>query len=348
VTTIANDNGAEPAKMSARPQRMEAFTFGDPEPVLGNRRELLDMIECANNGQYWEPPLPLSGLARAYNASPHHSSAIQLKRNMLVSSFVPSAILSRAAFRALVQDYLVLGNGYLEVRQNRLGGVLRLDHALGKYVRRGLQDGQFYFLEQGVQPVEFDTQVIQVMQPDLNQEYYGIPEYISALQSAFLNEAATLFRRKYYDNGSHAGYILHAKGSFTNIDTESLKEALKRSKGPGNFRSLFVQTPDGKDNEIKIIPIAQLGASDEFLGIKGTSRDDILAAHRTPPQILGIVPAQGSSGFGNPLQAVDMFAELEIVPLQAAMLDINERLGREVIKFTPRVPLAAPAGAAAK
>lgn len=67
----------------------------------------------------------------------------------------------------------------------------------------------------------------------------------------------------------------------------------------------------------------------------------MLAAHRTPPQVLGIVPAQGSSGFGNPLQAVDMFFQLEIVPLQVRLLQINELTGREVIRFRERKPMGA-------
>jgi capsid portal protein len=32
----------------------------------------------------------------------------------------------------------------------------------------------------------------------------SLPEWITSLQSALLNESATLFRRKYYNNGSHA------------------------------------------------------------------------------------------------------------------------------------------------
>lgn len=46
------------------------------------------------------------------------------------------------------------------------------------------------------------------MELDLNQEIYGLPEYLSAIPSALLNEPATLFRRKYYMNGSHAGFIM--------------------------------------------------------------------------------------------------------------------------------------------
>ena len=31
---------------------------------------------------------------------------------------------------------------------------------------------------------------------------------VAALNSAWLNESATLYRRRYYSNGSHAGFIL--------------------------------------------------------------------------------------------------------------------------------------------
>ena len=66
---VANDNGGA----------IQTFSFGDPEPALGGR-QLIDMLECWHNGRWYEPPLPLDGLARAFRVSPHHSSAIMLKR----------------------------------------------------------------------------------------------------------------------------------------------------------------------------------------------------------------------------------------------------------------------------
>lgn len=222
--------------------------------------------------------------------------------------------------------------------------MLRYDHAIAKYTRRGVEEGRFFYVPGDRNETEFSPgSVCQVRQPDVNQEIYGVPEYLSALQSALLNEAATLFRRRYYLNGSHAGYILYATGEIDQNDTEALKGALKASRGPGNFRNLFVHAPNGKEGSLKILPIAEVGAKDEFLGIKNATRDDVLAAHRTPPQVLGIVPAQGSSGFGNPLQAVDMFFQLEIVPLQVRLLQINELTGREVIRFRERQPMASAA-----
>lgn len=47
------------------------------------------------------------------------------------------------------------------------------------------------------------------MEPDLDQEIYSLPEYLSAFSSALLNESATLFRHKYYINGSHVGFIMY-------------------------------------------------------------------------------------------------------------------------------------------
>lgn len=46
---------------------------------------------------------------------------------------------------------------------------------------------------------------------------------------------------------------------------------------------MIVHAPDGKENGIKLLPIAEVGAKDEFLGIKNMTRDDVLAAHRVPP-----------------------------------------------------------------
>lgn len=330
------------ANGAASSHSIETFSFGDPEPVL-DRRQILDMIECWHNNRWYEPPVELEGLARAYRASPHHSSAILLKRNLLVSSFQPSTYLGRKAFGALVQDYLVFGMCYPQRRKNRLGGLLRVDHILAKYARRGLKPGQFWFvpgyrLETELEP----DSVLQIAQQDVNQEIYGLPEYLSALQSALLNEAATLFRRKYYKNGSHAGYILHAIGDFEEGAVDNIREALKQSKGPGNFRNLFVHQPNGKENGIKLIPIAEVAAKDEFLGIKNTTRDDVLAAHRVPPQLLGIVPVN-AGGFGSITDAAATFFELEIEPLQAVFLEINDWLGVEAVRFKAREKAAAAA-----
>jgi DNA polymerase-3 subunit beta len=62
-----------------------------------------------------------------------------------------------------------------------------------------------------------------LQQPDVAQEIYGLPEWLSALQSALLNENATLFRRRYYLNG--AQFVLRAD-SMTFVATDGHRLAL--------------------------------------------------------------------------------------------------------------------------
>ena len=109
--------------------------FGDPEPVLNKRAGIMDLLQSRFNGRWYEPPIPMDGLSRAFRASPHHSSAILLKRDMLLADFLPSKLMSRAGFSGLVLDYLVFGNGYLQELPNRFGAPARYERTLAKYVR---------------------------------------------------------------------------------------------------------------------------------------------------------------------------------------------------------------------
>jgi PBSX family phage portal protein len=326
------------AVQAAAPQKTQVFSFGDPEPVL-NRRVLLDHLECRDNGRWYYPPLSLEGLARAFYASPHHASAIQLKRNLIVGAFKATKYLDRVSFKALVQDYLVFGNCYVESIENMLGKPLRLEHLLAKYTRRGIKPGEWWLEKSTYDVDQLRTgSVFQLRQPDVNQEIYGLPEYLAALNASLLNEAATLFRRKYYENGSHAGFILYATGEFAEGDIEAVKDALRKSKGPGNFRNLVIHAPNGKVDGIKLLPVAEVAAKDEFLGIKNTTRDDILAAHRVPPQLLGIVPTN-AGGFGKVSEAAPIFFEMEIEPIMREFDALNEWLGVDAVAWEPRPPV---------
>ncbi|HAN1999347.1 TPA: Presumed portal vertex protein, partial [Escherichia coli] len=100
-------------KMTASAPKMEAFTFGEPVPVL-DRRDILDYVECISNGRWYEPPVSFTGLAKSLRAAVHHSSPIYVKRNILASTFIPHPWLSQQDFSRFVLDFLVFGNAFLE------------------------------------------------------------------------------------------------------------------------------------------------------------------------------------------------------------------------------------------
>ena len=334
-----------PAPISTAPAQSFAFDLGDPEPVIGGRSALLEYAECLQSGDWYEPPVSLSALARLLRVGAHHESALRFKINVLASTFIPSPTLSAEAFSGFALDYMVLGNAYLERRRNRLGGLLELRHALGKYTRRGLEAGRFFFVTDLQSPHEFPRHdLFQLREPDIHQEIYGLPPYLGALQSAMLNESATLFRRRYYNNGSHAGFILYlTDAAQSQGDVDKMREQLTKAKGSGNFKNLFYYAPGGKKEGIQLIPIGEVAAKDDFLNIKNTSRDDVLAAHRVPPQLMGMLP-NNVGGFGDVEKAAKVFARNEIAPLQARMAHaINTWAGSKVCRFKPYLLDDAPA-----
>lgn len=231
-----------------------------------------------------------------------------------------------------------MGNAYFQRIDSIAGTPIRLRNAPAVYCRVG-KDGRYFWLPRGIGPgQEFDAgTVIHLRETDLLQEVYGLPEYMSALQAGLLNEAATIFRRRYFLNGSHMGYILYINdATFENADAEALEQALEQSKGPGNFKNLLLHLPGGDKDGVQILPVGEAAGKDEFLGIKNTTRDDVLAAHRVPPVLIGVVP-QVNGGFGKPGEAADVFFDCEIVPLQTKMLEVNEHVGRDAVAFEPYV-----------
>lgn len=115
-------------------------------------------------------------------------------------------------------------------------------------------------------------------------------------------------------------------------DVNNLRNAMKSAKGPGNFRNLFMYSPNGKKDGLQIIPLSEVAAKDEFLNIKNVSRDDMMAAHRVPPQMMGIMP-NNVGGFGDVEKASNVFVRNELIPLQKRFEELNVWLKEKVIQF---------------
>jgi capsid portal protein len=98
----------------------------------------------------------------------------------------------------------------------------------------------------------------------------------------------TLFRSKYYLNAAHAGYILYkTDAGQSSSDVDRMRQALRDTKGPGNFRNLFMYEPIRKQDGIEILPFSEVATKDDFFT---SSRRDLLSAHRVPPKMMGIIP----------------------------------------------------------
>ena len=333
-------------------KKTRCYTFSDPE-VITSGMELMALFACGYNGHYYEPPISIDTLGRDFCRFTYLRSALQVKINILYGSWVPHPLMTRPLLKRLLTDYMWYGNAYLQRITSRTGRVLSLDVPLAKFTRRDKNQRYKYIARDNADPfggaigiMNFPPgSIYQLQQPDVNQEIYGIPEWLPAFISAKLNEAATMFRQRYYLNGSHAGYIIYLSDpNITEDDKEEIIDTLKSSKGPGNFRNILIDAPNGEKDGIKLIPLSETQAKDEFFNVKSISRDDQLAACRVPPNIMGIIP-QNTGGFGSITDAAAVFTKNEVEPLQKEFAQLNDWLGEPVFTFNPYVITTPQAGA---
>ena len=223
-------------------------------------------------------------------------------------------------------DFMVFGEAYFLRNRNAFGQVLEMEHlpAINMRVRVG---GGFVMLLPDGKEVEFDQDEIEhVLNYDVEQNIYGVPDYLGGMQALLLNEAATLFRRRYYSNGAHAGYIFYTNDpNLTEEDEESLRDQISASKGVGNFRSMFVNIPGGAEKAIQIIPVGDFQAKDELEKVKNITRNDVIAAWRMNPALAGIIP-ENSAGFGD-IEKIDrVYTSNEIRPICQLFNQLNDTL----------------------
>ncbi len=329
--------GQHAANTTGGQSRAIAFSFGEPESVMTGELSQYLGVYLQDNGQYYQTPVPLTGLARLLRANAYHWPMLEFKVNKLLRGFMGSTALDRITMRKAATDYMVFANAYLQRLYNMFGQVVGYAHLAAINMRRAKADDQYIMLGVDGSMTTFEPgEVLHIKNYDVSQEIYGLPSYLGAIQSMLLQEDATLFRRRYYRNGAHMGYVFYSSSAYLDIDDETaLRTAMKESKGVGNFRNLFLHIPNGREKDIQILPVGDFSTKDELEKIKNISRDDIIAAHRIPPALANIIPSV-AGGLGDITAADAVYVQNEIEPLQEDLGVVNDDLPEHLrVHFTP-------------
>lgn len=317
--TAANDDTA------AEDKKNGIVTFNLPEQVMPNMWLTdYDSLYYNEGDGYWEPPVDRHLLANLPRRNAQHGGIVQSRANMAASRFMSGGMSAQeveATFLNLVQ----FGDVALLKVRNGFRQVVRL-FPLPSYRTRVGKDGGAVVLERDNQVKRYKAKdIIWVRQYDPVQQIYGCPDYLGGLQAALLNEDATLFRRKYFINGAHMGFIMYATDPNLDPSVEKdLQEKIQNSKGVGNFKSLFVNIPNGKEKGLQIIPVGNFESKDEFMNVKNVSAQDVLNAHRFPPGLAGIIPAN-TAGLGDPAKYDEVYYKNETKPLIRKMVNAVEQ-----------------------
>ena len=270
---------------------------------------------------YWEPPISRQGLSETSRANAYHCSLLRARANYVAARLISGGGLTHRQVQFFANNYFTFGDAaFLKIR-NGFGVPTRLFPLASMHLRRR-KNGDFVVLERdNKQRVYKQKDIIFLPQDDLQQQIYGLPDYLGSLQSSLLNKDATLFRRRYYKNGAHMGFIFYASDpNLSEDDEKKMKETIASSKGVGNFRSMFVNIPNGKEKGIQLIPVGDIATKDEFERIKNITAQDILVGHRFPAGKGGMMPQPGST-FPDPEKVGREYAKDEIIPVCKLIMD---------------------------
>jgi len=306
-----------------------AFSFGETESVI-NDAGFMDgfgSFEDSSKG-YWEPPIEKEGLAKMVRAHSTHGSMAQLKTNLIASHFDRSnKFVSYLDMFKMIMDWNVYGEFYFQFIVNRFNQLLAIKHLPAVSMRVSSEKGKFVKVASNNKLIKFKKgEVVQVIRYHLENEKYGCPEYLGAFHSILLGEESILFKRRYYKNGAHMGYILFSQDpSLKPADEEKLKQALANSKGVGNFKSMFVNIPQSTAKEpLKLIPVGEVKSSDDITEVQKVTKENVVDAWRIPRALSNAQTENGNTG--DIVKATLVHTELEIIPTFPHIEMMNEFL----------------------
>ena len=254
------------------------------------RNDLLDNMYCADNGRYYETPVDWYGLARQFGYASWHQSALYFKRNVLSGCFIPRKLLSAGRSVPLRRTGLCSAAGTAEMRKNRLNGPLGFRHSLAKYTRQGSDLDTYWFIRAGLpgSPVH----------PRLGMPRHqpghkpGITACRSISPACCLPTCRTLLTSSASSTMTtdRAGCIVYVNSAMADQESlDKLKKTLTDTRRGGAFKTSCCMRRWWQRLGADHLPFSQITAKDEFVGVKTSTRADMLAAHRVPPQLMGVI-----------------------------------------------------------
>jgi len=78
--------------------------------------------------------------------------------------------------------------------------------------------------------------------------------------------------------------------------------------------------------------VGNIGTKDDHEKIKSITEREMLAMHRMPPGLSGIIP-ENTAGFGDVEKAMRVYYYLEVKSMLATFETLNEQYSEQVVKF---------------
>ena len=207
-------------------------------------------------------------------------------------------------------DYLTVGNGYLEIGRTNAGQIGYVGHVPATLVRvRRNRDGfiqlantskvnavffrNFQDLE-GVDPLGKDgapNEMIQFKSYTPNNTYYGVPPAVPAAAAIIGDKFAKEYNIDYFENKAIPRYAIVLKGAkLSQKSKDQLVNYFRQEVKGKHHGTLIVPLPPsmGQDSDIRFEKLEAGVQDSSFDKYRKSNRDEILVGNRVPAPKVGV------------------------------------------------------------
>ena len=221
----------------------------------------------------------------------------------------------REVYKKLADDYYTFGNAYLE--GVLYDGGLNLYHIDATTVRMSKNKKEVY-----VHPdwAKYNTMkdklsiiplypnsrssrfVLQFKDYEPTFQFYGLPDYIAALEHIAVDYEIGKWNHTKFKNGFQPSAIIEINGDMGEEEAKKLvREALKKFVGDGNNGKIMfiVKNGDASNANVQIIKDDQEGS---WIDLQRITDQNIVTAHRWQPSLSGLVSSGKMNNTGSEIR----------------------------------------------
>lgn len=309
--------------------------------------------------EFWQnlipPPVSFTDILNLTNCSAYHQAAIETKAGVsvglgfeasdAVKAFLQEAIREEEPFQFLLKiakDLETFGNLAIEVATDRAGRIREIYHvpAHTLVVQRvspmAVRWVQFHAhgytpLDAWLPaaPVRFGNAIIHAKFYSPLSHFYGMPEWLAALEALRLERNVKVWHSAFFANGAIPSLAMILKGGEFSDDTaEEIKTALEQTKGGENgHRTLIIELPD-REMELQLERLMPEQRDMSFESLYRATREEILTAHQVPARIAGISVTTALGGGSETAAQLKVFREVVIEKRQNLIESVIHRILR--------------------
>lgn len=199
-------------------------------------------------------------------------------------------------------DFEVTGNGYLEIGRTVGGEIGYIGHIPSSTMRvRKRRDGYVQMVSNRAKffrnfgdretkdPIGGDAmpnEIIHVKNYSPTNQFYGVPDIVSAQQALVGNEFASRFNLDYFENKAVPRYVMVVKGStLSDAGEQNLLEFFETGLKGRNHRTILIPLPadeGDRKHSFEMKPVEAGTQDSSFVNYRRGNLSDILMAHRVP------------------------------------------------------------------